>query len=220
MQIKICGLKRNEDVDYVNQTKPDCVGFVFAGAKRKIDYDTAKMLREKLDPSIPSVGVFVNAKIEFVVQLLEEGVIQIVQLHGDEDANYIQNLRHELEKSVVINKNMSGNITIIKAIRVKSSEEVLEAEKMAVDYLLLDAFQEDEYGGSGKVFDHNLIPKLKKPYFLAGGITEGNVVGILDLLKRKDNLPYCVDVSSSVETDGLKDRAKIAQIVEVVHEYF
>lgn len=216
MQIKICGLKRNEDVDYVNQTKPDCVGFVFAGAKRKIDFDTAKMLREKLDPSIPSVGVFVNAKIEFVVQLLEEGVIQIVQLHGDEDANYIQNLRHELEKSVITYKN----ITIIKAIRVKSLEEVLEAEKMAVDYLLLDAFKEDEYGGSGKVFDHNLIPKLKKPYFLAGGITAGNVVGILDSLKRKDNLPYCVDVSSSVETDGLKDRAKIAQIVEVVHEYF
>lgn len=216
MKIKICGLKRNEDIAYVNAAKPDYVGFVFAGSKRKIDFDTAKALKQQLMGEIPAVGVFVNEDIDFIVKLVSEKVIDVIQLHGDEDETYVEALRKQLVNSI---PDYEDCVTIIKAIRVKSQEQVLEAEKINVKYLLLDAFKEDEYGGSGKVFDHNLIPKLTKPYFLAGGISSDNIIGILEMLKEKDNLPYCVDVSSSVERDGVKDKEKINEIVKLIHRY-
>jgi phosphoribosylanthranilate isomerase len=145
-----------------------------------------------------------------IKHLAEENVIDCVQLHGDETEDYIVTLRKKLEE---ISRK---NVTIIKAVRVKTREQVLEAEKLSVDFLLLDAFTAEEYGGSGKVFNHDLIPKLSKPYFLAGGITSENVTSILQTLKDKDNLPYCVDVSSSVETAGFKDREKIRKMVEMI----
>jgi phosphoribosylanthranilate isomerase len=210
MKIKICGLKRTEDVDYVNQYKPDYAGFVFAGTKRKIDFNTAKRLKRRLDSDIPAVGVFVNEDMALIKHLAEENVIDCVQLHGDETEDYIVTLRKKLEE---ISRK---NVTIIKAVRVKTREQVLEAEKLSVDFLLLDAFTAEEYGGSGKVFNHDLIPKLSKPYFLAGGITSENVTSILQTLKDRDNLPYCVDVSSSVETEGFKDKDKIRKMVESI----
>lgn len=216
MKIKICGLKRREDISYVNGANPDYVGFVFAGSKRKVDFETAKMLKRQLKEGIPAVGVFVNEEIDFIVKLALEHVIDVIQLHGDEDAAYIEALRKRLVQNIA---NYEDNITIIKAIRVKNQEQVLKAEKINVNYLLLDAFKEDEYGGSGKVFDHNLIPKLKKPYFLAGGISSENITDILERLKEKDNLPYCVDVSSSVETEGVKNQEKINEIVDLVHGF-
>lgn len=214
MKIKICGLKRTEDISYVNAVNCDYVGFVFAGSKRRLDFEAAKKLKEQLKKSIPVVGVFVNERIDLIVQLVVENVIDVIQLHGDEDASYVEKLWEQLGN---YNKN-EKNVAIIKAIRVKSQKQVLEAEKINVNYLLLDAFAEEEYGGSGKVFDHNLIPKLTKPYFLAGGISLDNVMKILKTLKEKDNLPYCVDVSSSVESDGVKDFQKIKEIVELVHD--
>lgn len=216
MKIKICGLKRNEDIFYVNKANPDYVGFVFAGSKRRIDFETARMLKQQLREGIPTVGVFVNEDIDFIVKLVLEHVIDVIQLHGDEDEVYVNALRNQLVNQIPDYENY---ITIIKAIRVRAREQVLEAEKINVNYLLLDAFKENEYGGSGKVFDHNLIPKLSKPYFLAGGISSDNVIGILEMLKEKDNLPYCVDVSSSVERDGIKDKEKINEIVKLVHRY-
>ncbi len=210
MKLKICGLKREEDVDYVNQFKPDYAGFVFAGEKRKIDFDTAQKLKRRLSPEIPSVGVFVNADISFIVRLAEEGIVDMIQLHGDEDLNYITELRKCLEKS---DKNIPP---IIKSVRVKSVTQILEDEKLPVDYLLLDAFHENEYGGSGKVFDHTLIPELTKPYILAGGIDSNNVTDILKTLSARNRSPFCVDVSSSVETNGFKDKAKIQQLVQIV----
>lgn len=210
MKLKICGLKREEDVDYVNQFKPDYAGFVFAGEKRKIDFDTAQKLKRQLSPEIPSVGVFVNADISFIVRLAEEGIVDMIQLHGDEDLNYITELRKCLEKS---DKNIPP---IIKSVRVKSVTQILEDEKLPVDYLLLDAFHENEYGGSGKVFDHTLIPELTKPYILAGGIGSNNVTDILKTLSARNRSPFCVDVSSSVETNGFKDKAKIQQLVQIV----
>lgn len=212
MKIKICGLKRNEDIDYVNQSNPDFIGFVFAGTKRKIDFETAKRLKERLAHSIPSVGVFVNAEIDFIVRLVTAHILDCVQLHGDEDENYILALR------LALTKIHRGDITIIKAVRVKNREQVLEAEKLSVDYLLLDAFTAGEYGGSGTLFNHDWIPELSKPYFLAGGITGENVIPILEALREKNHLPYCIDVSSSVETDGYKDERKIHEIVKLVHE--
>lgn len=210
MQIKICGLKRKEDVDYVNQSVPDWIGFVFSGEKRKIDYETAKTLKQELNPQIRSVGVFVNVDISFITRLVQEGILDMVQLHGDENLDYIVGLKENLEK---IGK---GDTPIIKAVRVRNAEQILEDEKLPVDYLLLDAFKEDEYGGSGKVFDHTLIPDLQKPYILAGGIGVDNVKSILKTLAEQDRSPVCVDVSSSVETNGFKDRVKIEELVQVV----
>lgn len=235
MDIKICGIKRIEDVDYVNQYRPELIGFIFAGKKRKIDFETAKLLKSRLEPPIKAVGVFVNEEIDFIVKLVAHHVIELIQLHGDEDEEYIHKLHKSLEnmylpdidaddlKNEVKKKEKIVNgkdIPVIKAVRVKSTKQVLEAEKLPVDYLLLDAFMEDEYGGVGKVFDHRLIPNLSKPYLLAGGIDCDNVVKILNSLKAKNiTLPCCMDVSSSVETDGCKDAEKIKKIVSVVHEW-
>ncbi len=191
-KIKICGLKRPEDIKMVNDYEPDYGGFVFAGTKRRIDFDTAKELRSLMDPNIQAVGVFVNEKIDFIESLCQENIIQLVQLHGDEGEDYIQ----ELKKRV--------SAPLIKAIRVKSAGQVLEAEKLPVDFLLLDAYVEGAYGGSGVTFDKTLIPELEKPYFLAGGLTAENV------LERMEGLsPYGVDVSSGVESMGFKDEEKI-----------
>lgn len=229
MNIKICGLKRTEDIDYVNRYKPDWVGFVFAGKKRKIDFDTAKLLKSRLDTSIKVVGVFVNEDIEYILKLVSNHVIDMVQLHGDEDENYILQLKEELLRAMDSKQKKSEGICnaeggevwcvpIIKAVRVQNTEQVLDAQRLSVDYLLLDAFKEDEYGGSGKVFDHNLIPNLTKPYLLAGGIGSENAEEIIRTLERKQiALPFCLDVSSSVETEGCKDEKKIQKIVQIVH---
>lgn len=213
MKIKICGLKRIEDVDYVNQSCPDYIGFVFAGVKRKIDFETAQALKQRLDDTIPAVGVFVNADIGLIRKLVEAHVIDVVQLHGDEDLQYINALCAELKSRVG-----DRHVPIVKAVRVVNMQQVQEADRLPVDYLLLDAFKEDEYGGSGKVFDHTLIPKLSKPYFLAGGISTENVLDILNVLQEKGILPYCIDVSSSVETAGVKDKEKIAELVRLVKQ--
>ncbi len=214
MKIKICGLKRIEDIKYVNKAMPDYAGFVFAGQKRKIDYDTAVSLKEKLDKGITPVGVFVNENIDFIIRLVEAGIIDMVQLHGDEDEEYIHTLRKKL-----MDIGRLEEIPIMKGVRVKTTKQIQDAEKLKVDFLLLDAFQENEYGGSGVRFNHDLIPGLTNPYFLAGGITAENVRMILQTLKEKNHLPYCIDVSSSVETDGYKDEEKIQNMVRLVHTW-
>lgn len=186
-------------------------GFVFAGKKRRIDYETAKLLKENLNPEIKAVGVFVNADMEYIDRLAADDIIDMVQLHGDEDEVYIQSLKQSFREMG------KTDIPIIKAVRVKSTEQVLAAEKLSVDYLLLDAFTEEEDGGSGRVFNHALIPNLEKPYLLAGGIGSDNVVKIIDYLKEKNvTLPFCIDVSSSVEADGYKDEDKIVTIISLV----
>lgn len=202
-KIKICGLKRPEDIQMVNRLKPDFSGFVFAGSKRKVDKEQARKLREALDPDIPAVGVFVNETIQNVTELCREKIIQIVQLHGDEDAYYIEEIRKNLP-----------DIPLIKAVRVQSKEQILEAEKLDVDYLLLDTYVKGQYGGSGTGFDKALIPKLTKPYFLAGGLDAENVN---ENISRYN--PFAVDVSSAVETDGVKDETEIEEFIERVRNH-
>lgn len=202
-KIKICGLKRPEDIQMVNRLKPDFVGFVFAGSKRKVEKEQAEKLREALDPDIPAVGVFVNEPIQNIVELCKDGIIQIAQLHGDEDAHYIEEIRKELPDT-----------PLVKAVRVQSKEQILEAEKLDVDYLLLDTYVKGQYGGSGASFDKALIPKLTKPYFLAGGLDAENVN---ENISRCD--PFAVDVSSAVETDGVKDETKIEEFIERVRNH-
>lgn len=198
-KIKICGLSRQCDIDAVNIAKPDFIGFVFADkSKRKVSFETALSLKNHLDKNIKSVGVFVNNDIDFIVSLVKSDIIDIVQLHGDEDESYIQLLKSKIKAP------------IIKAVRVKSTEDILSADKLSVDYLLLDTYTKGEYGGSGKTFDWKMIPEISKPYFLAGGL---NIENIKSALKVN---AYCLDVSSGAETDGKKDKEKIIEIVKTV----
>ena len=198
-KIKICGLKRVDDIKYVNELMPDFIGFVFAGTKRKIDFDTAFKLKKMLNPDIKSVGVFVNENPENIIYLANENIINLIQLHGDEDEKYIRNLKKETDKK------------IIKAVRVKSKEDILNADNSLADYLLLDTFAKGEYGGTGVAFDHSIIPDIKHRYFLAGGIGIENIHKVIS-----DSNAYCIDVSSLVETDGVKDFNKIKSIIDVV----
>lgn len=199
-KIKICGLRREEDVDYVNACRPNYAGFVFAESKRKVTKEQAKHLRSQLEQGIVPVGVFVNETIDTIAELVEEGVIEVIQLHGDETESYIEALRWRV-----------GNTKIIKAVRVASKEDVTDCEMTIADYLLFDSRTLEGYGGTGKQFDWKLIAQIQKPFFLAGGIHTENVEEAIKMTR-----PFAVDVSSSVETNGYKDRDKIIEIVEKV----
>jgi phosphoribosylanthranilate isomerase len=199
IKVKICGIRRPEDVEMVNKYLPEYAGFIFADTPRKVSKETAAALREAMDPSIQTVGVFVNADPDYIEDLCSAGVIQLIQLHGDEEEAYIEDLRKRVTNPIV------------KAVRVQSTEQILEAEKLPVDYLLLDTYVKGVYGGSGKGFDKTLIPELQKPYFLAGGLGAENVQENIGLCA-----PYAVDVSSAVETDGVKDEVKIREFIEAV----
>ena len=210
-KIKICGLKRPQDVEYVNRYLPEYAGFVFAGSKRKVTDEQAEELGRMLDARIMPAGVFVNEPEQHIVSLVKKNIIRVIQLHGDEDAAYILELREALKKS----EKDTKNIKIIKAVRVQSREQILEAEKLPCDYLLLDTWQKDTYGGCGKQFDKSLIPaELAVPYFLAGGLSAENIQENIRICH-----PYAVDVSSAVETDGKKDEKKIQEFIERVREY-
>ncbi len=195
-KIKICGLTREQDIDTVNIAMPDYIGFVFARSRRQIDEKKAGMLKACLNPLIKAVGVFVNEEIENIVKLCNSRTIDIIQLHGDENEDYIRRLR-----DCIANK-------IIKAIRVKDRKDIEKAIVFSCDYLLLDTYVEGIYGGIGKPFDWSVISDVNKPYFLAGGINSENIVQAIEQLG-----PYCIDVSSGVETNGYKDHGKIMDIV-------
>lgn len=197
-RLKICGISRIRDVEAVNRLRPDYIGFVFAQSKRQVGASWAAVLKNALDRRIQAVGVFVNAPLGEVLKLADSGTIQLIQLHGDEDEAYIQEL-----------KSRSG-APVIKAVRVQNSEDIRRAEALPCDYLLLDTYTKGQYGGSGQVFDWSLIPPIEKPFFLAGGICPENVP---EALRCR---PWCLDVSSAVETDGRKDPEKMARMVEAV----
>lgn len=200
-KIKICGLTRQEDVDIVNNYCPDYIGFVFAKSRRRVSFDHACYLKSSLNSNIKTAGVFVNQPILFIVELVRQGIVDVVQLHGDENEEYINNLKQRV------------NCPVIKAVRVNSTEQILKAQKLPCDMLLLDSYQSGKSGGTGKTFDHSLIPPLKKPYFLAGGLNSKNIRDVI--LKYR---PFGVDISSGVETNGIKDKNKIKQVIQTVLE--
>lgn len=202
-KIKICGLKRREDISYVNLCKPDYAGFVFAGTKRRITEEQARELCALLSPEIVRVGVFVNEEVDVVARLMQEHIIDMAQLHGTEDETYLSTLKE---------KTNGGKI--IKAIRVASPESIVDCERWDADYLLFDKFSKKEYGGTGETFDWSILGKIPKPFFLAGGINMENVETAIKTLH-----PYAVDVSSAVETNGCKDREKILNMVARVRNY-
>ena len=158
-RIKICGLTRLEDIDAVNELKPEYVGFVFAKSRRQITKEHAVTLRRYLDPEIQAVGVFVNELPAIVAGYLEEGVIDLAQLHGNESEEYIHSLRFR-----------TGG-ELIKAFSIKTREDVEKAKKSSADYILLDHGK----GGTGESFDWSLIRNMDRPYFLAGGLNAENV---------------------------------------------
>ena len=198
VKIKICGLRRLEDVEMVNRHKPDYIGFVFADSKRKVSHEFAAHMKDNLSSDIISVGVFVDAEIDEIVELFDDGVIDIAQLHGSESEDYIRNLKERTDYK----------LKIINAIEMSDELDLLEYDNSIADYLLLDSGK-----GSGKTFDWSLIrDDLDKEFFLAGGIDVSNVGEAI----RKFN-PYAIDLSSSLETDGFKDESKIRAIMEVVN---
>lgn len=199
VKVKICGLKTMEDIYMINRLKPDFAGFVFAGKKRRITQETAAEMKKELLPEIQSVGVFVNEEIDHIVSLVQNGVLDHIQLHGDEGESYIRRLKERTDKP------------IIKAVRVRSREDILQAGKLSCEYLLLDTYKAEEYGGSGESFRWELVPELEKPFFLAGGLSTGNIAEALKICH-----PWAVDVSSSVETDGRKDEEKVRKFIEAV----
>ncbi len=188
-------------MEYVNAYKPDYIGFVFAKSKRQIDGKKARELKKALDPSILSVGVFVNEPIENIIGLCGENIINMVQLHGEEPVSYAKALSKRIKQP------------IIRAVRIK---ELFREEEFAddpCDYYLFDSYTKDSYGGSGKTFPKEFIRDVKKPYFLAGGITTQNVWEELH-----ECHPYCVDISSGVEKNGFKDKDKIKEFIEAVRK--
>ena len=193
--IKMCGLRREEDVEAVNELRPEYIGFVFfPGSRRYVAPEAAKALKARLDPGIRAVGVFVDEKEETVAGLLEEGTIDIAQLHGHEDEAYIARLR-----------KLTGK-PLIRAFRVRSAEDVRQAEESAADMILLDAG-----AGDGKTFDWSLLAGVRRPYFLAGGLNPENAGRAVRELK-----PYAVDVSSGIETDGYKEMTKMRAFTDAV----
>ena len=198
-KIKICGLKRLEDVEIVNKYKPDFVGFVFADSKRKVTPDLARQMKQNLDDSIQSVGVFVDAAIDEILEIHKRGIIDMAQLHGSESDEYIEELK----------KKSNCQLKIINAIEMDDEKDLLEYDNSTADYLLFDSGK-----GSGKTFDWRLIRQdLKKEFFLAGGL---NYQNISQAINEFD--PYAIDLSSSVETNGYKDELKIKKVMEAMND--
>lgn len=191
-KIKLCGLSRMEDIETVNELKPEYIGFVFAPKSRRyVTPKTAAELKQLLSTEIQAVGVFVNESPKKIAELLHRGIIDITQLHGDEDEGYIRRLKQHTDKP------------IIKAFRVETENDIADAERCSADCILLDSG-----AGTGTVFDWKLLNNIRRPYFLAGGLSPDNVGKAVTTLH-----PFAVDVSSGIETGGTKDKEKMAAFV-------
>lgn len=199
MKVKLCGMRRPEDISYVNEFCPDYVGFVFAESKRRVNMEQARMLISALQPEIRSVGVFVNESQDRMLEIAEAVRLDVIQLHGDEDYRYIKELRSKT------------SLPVWKAVRVNTAFDIVKADALPVDALLLDSFTPGVYGGSGRTANWEIIKKAarRKPIFLAGGLREDNLQEAIRQVR-----PYGVDLSGGIETDGVKDREKIKAVKE------
>lgn len=196
-KIKICGLSRDADAEYVNEARPDFSGFIIGvpWSKRNIDSATALHLRKQIDKSIATVGVFIDYPIEKIAKLVTDGAVDIVQLHGGEDEDYIERL-----------SKLIPHTEIWKALVIKSGEDIIKAEQCRADRVLLDSG-----AGCGKTFDWGIVKGIKREFILAGGLNPQNIPAAIEQIK-----PWAVDLSSGVETDGVKDREKILSAVKAV----
>lgn len=195
MKVKFCGIKRIEDINMCNTLVPDFIGFIFWDkSKRNISMDKAKELKLVLDKRIKVVGVFVDENIDNIINFSNQNIMDIIQLHGNENNKYIKYLQDTTKKP------------IIKAFKIISHDDIINANESVADYVMLD----NGYG-TGKSFDWNLIKNVKRDYFLAGGLNVNNVEEAITKLK-----PFAVDVSSGIETDGVKDELKMQEFLKIV----
>lgn len=200
MKIKLCGMFRDCDIDFANEARPDYIGFIldFPKSHRNIGRETAQRLRSRLSPEIKAVGVFVNSPETTCAEYANCGIIDVIQLHGQEDADYIRRLR-----------GLTG-APIIKAAKIRTPEDIRSVQALGADYVLLD-----NGTGTGEMFDHSLLSgaEIRQPFFLAGGLTPDNL-----RQAAEDIRPYCVDLSSGVETDKHKDRDKMLAAVRIIRD--
>ncbi|MCR5415617.1 MAG: tryptophan synthase subunit beta [Pseudobutyrivibrio sp.] len=195
--IKLCGLTREADIEQANELKPEYIGFVFyEKSRRNVSRQQAKHLKSMLNPEIKAVGVFVDAPTKEVEDLFNENIIDVAQLHGHEDEDYIKEL-------------MDNNIPVIKTFKANSTEEIIKAEKSSADMIMFDAGN-----GQGETLkDWKLLTYIDRPFILAGGLNQENVAKAIEVAN-----PYGVDVSSGIETDKLKDGHKMREFVKAVRE--
>lgn len=197
-KIKICGIHRPQDIDFVNEAKPDYIGFVFyENSHRNVTPSQAKNLKNMLSNEIKAVGVFVDDDINYIAKLANDDIIDLIQLHGSESSDYIAELKELTDKP------------IIKAIKIETPEDVQKIDisfNSNADYVMLDSGK-----GSGKTFNWGLVGETEKPIFVAGGLNIENVVDAIEVFR-----PFAVDISSGVETNKVKDKQKIVEIVDLV----
>lgn len=195
-KIKICGLIRERDIDYVNQYLPDYAGFIlnFPRSRRSLSPEKAEGLVRLLNPGIQAVGVVVNQPLDWAIQLLNQGFLDVLQLHGSEDEAYIQALKAATGRPVW------------KAFQIQDQTDLEAARTCGADQIILDSGQ-----GSGECFDWDLLQHFDRPYFLAGGLGPQNVVRAVKQLH-----PYGIDLSSGIETNGVKDKGKLSSVIASV----
>ena len=197
VKVKFCGLKRPCDIAWANELRPDYAGFVFAGKKRRVSDDQAAALRKALDPSIPAVGVFVDDSLKHIGQLVTAGTIQIVQLHGCEDDAMIEAVQQTLKVCLMIPRPPTSTPVPYTTL-CRSHTKVL---------------RDHGAGGTGDCFDWALLAHIDRPYFLAGGLNPDNAAQAAALQ------PFALDVSSGIETDGVKDKEKMKRFMAQVRAY-
>lgn len=198
LEIKICGIRRAEDIEMVNRYKPDYIGFILAkGYRRTVTPQTAAELKKRLAEGIKTVGVFVNSPIAEVEEFQRIAGLDAVQLHGDEDEEYIERLNVPCE--------------VWQVVRVRDGVDIIDVN--GADRILLDKYDVNCYGGTGEVFDESELGRIrtKAPVILAGGLNAENVKERVKMFR-----PQGVDVSSAVETGGFKDEHKIKEFIDIV----
>lgn len=193
--VKFCGLSRSEDIAAVNILNPDYAGFVFwEKSRRYVAPETAKMLSDKLNPDIVPVGVFLDSDLNRIIDIANTGCIRTVQLHGSEDEGFVRETRD------------ATGMPVIRAFRIATRNDLEKAISTEADLMMLDGGI-----GEGRTFDWTLLEDVKRPYILAGGLNPENVMEAIERLH-----PFGVDVSSGIETDGIKDQDKMKRFMEAV----
>lgn len=207
-KVKMCGISKVETIPAVVDAKPDYMGLVFAPSKRQVTVEQAKTLVEELhkqyavrynSETIKTVGVFVNETVENLLKIAEEVKLDVIQLHGDEDESFIQILKEQ------------SNVEVWKAVQVRSAADAEKWIDSSADMLLFDAYHKDERGGTGEVFDWSSLDEFERPFMLAGGIDSTNVARAIRTVR-----PYGLDISSGIETNGVKDDEKIKAFTNIV----
>ena len=207
-KVKMCGISKVETIPAIVDAKPDYMGLVFAPSKRQVTVEQAKILVEELhkqyavrynSETIKIVGVFVNETIENLLKIAEEVKLDVIQLHGDEDESFIQILKEQ------------SNVEVWKAVQVRSAADAEKWIDSSADMLLFDAYHKDERGGTGEVFDWSSLDEFERPFMLAGGIDSTNVARAIRTVR-----PYGLDISSGIETEGVKDNEKMKAFTNTV----